>query len=174
MHRGADVYLVRRVRLTPIADLARSPKLSELASTIERLHIACSTELATLERISSRNRPNPWSGTAILGGAAATAVGLADAIATATTGVPWFGLTLGIVGMASAAAGARDKRRETEANANLVFEIKTRRRDLEELNEALQRVNHALAISRTGKPTAGPGGSLKHCRSGPGEEDLIR
>ena len=121
MHRGAEVYLVRRVRLTPIADLARSPKLLELASTIERLHIACSTELATLERISSRNRPNPWSGAAILGGAAATAVGLADAIATATTGVPWFGLTLGIVGMASAAAGARDKRRETEANANLVF-----------------------------------------------------
>jgi hypothetical protein len=77
---------------------------------------------------------------------------LADAIATATTGVPWFGLTLGIVGMASTAAGARDKRRETEANVNLVFEIKTRRRDLEELNEALQRVNHALAMSRTGKP----------------------
>ena len=135
MARGAAIDLVRRIRLTPIEDLAKEPQLADLASTVERLHMACASELATLERESARNRPNSWSDLAMFGGALATVVGLIDAIAAATDRAPWLGLILGIVGVASAAVGIGDKRRERAANANRAFEIKTLRRDLEQCEQ---------------------------------------
>jgi hypothetical protein len=143
--RSDDVYLVRRIRVAPISALAADPGLTQLAGKLERMHDTRSTELKSVDKEIKRTRPGSLSSPAIYGSIAVSAAGLVDAIATATTGVPWLSLTFAVGGVVSGGVGAKDKLRENALRRNRNFERKVLRRDLDEITQARIRVRRALA-----------------------------